>query len=79
MSSDPTSRTAVNAGSHPPEIQRGSIENYGDHNKFINLVVHDLNKGFGFWDSGAGGEIYGSIIFNNGCMESPGWSGSAVA
>ena len=66
MSSDPTSRITQTAGSWPPEIQRGSIEVYGDHNKFINLVVHDLNKGFGFWGSGTGGEIYGSLIYNNG-------------
>ena len=66
MSSDPTSRVTKQSGSHPTDMKRGGLYDYGDYNKFINLVIHDLNAGIGFWSSGAGGEIYGSIIYNNG-------------
>jgi hypothetical protein len=63
------SRRSESRGSHPEDIQRGQITDYGSFNRFINLIVHDLNKGFGMWSSGTGGEIYGCIIYNNG------WSG----
>ncbi len=66
MSSDPGSRVTTESGSSPSSINRGSLYNYGDHNKFINLVLHDLTNGIGFWSGGEGGEIYGSIIYNNG-------------
>jgi hypothetical protein len=64
--SDTTSRTTASPGSHPEDIRRGQITDYGSYNKFINLVVHDLNKGLGLWSSGTGGEVYGCIIYNNG-------------
>jgi hypothetical protein len=32
----------------------------------LNLVVHDLASGFGFWSEGEGGEISGCLIYNNG-------------
>jgi hypothetical protein len=49
-----------------PDIRRGSIHCRASYVSFINLVVHDLGVGFGFWSEGGGGEIYGSVIFNNG-------------
>lgn len=39
---------------------------YGTNNKFINLVVHDVGSGVGFWVPAVDSEIYGSIFFNNG-------------
>jgi len=43
------------------------IASYGDYIKLINLVVHDApQSGIGFWSNGAGGEIYGTILYNNG-------------
>ena len=65
MSSHPD-RVTNQPGSWPTDIPRGSIEIRGDHNKVINFIVHDLQKGFGFWSSARGGEIYGTIIYNNG-------------
>lgn len=53
-------------GSWPADVRRGSVESRGDHLQWINLFVHDLGNGFGFWSSGAGGEIYGCLIYNNG-------------
>ena len=43
------------------------IDSFGDEIRFINLVVHDAaGSGIGFWKEGSGGEIYGSILYNNG-------------
>lgn len=67
MSSDPKSRVATKPG-QPEENDRGSLFNNGSHNKLINLVLHNLHLGVGQWADGAGGEIYGSIIFNNGWL-----------
>jgi len=47
-------------------LRRGGVECRGSHLQFINLLVHDLGLGFGYWSAGAGGEIYGCLIFNNG-------------
>ncbi|OPX21763.1 MAG: hypothetical protein B1H04_06085 [Planctomycetales bacterium 4484_123] len=59
-------RETKTAGSHPPDISRGGIDCRGDYIRFINMVVHDCGVGFGLWSSGAGGEVYGCIIYNNG-------------
>jgi hypothetical protein len=63
--SHPTRRTDV-AGSHPPDIRRGTIDVRGDRIALRNLVVHDLAQGISFWSSGEGGEISGCIIYHNG-------------
>ena len=34
--------------------------------KFINLVVHDLGQGFGFWQDATDAEINGCLIYYNG-------------
>ncbi len=57
-----------NADDADPNVQRGALRNRGSHTKLINLVVHDLSLGIGFWADGAGGEVYGSIIYNNGWL-----------
>ncbi len=38
----------------------------GPDNKFINLVVHDLGQGFGFWEGAPDSEISGCLIYYNG-------------
>jgi hypothetical protein len=64
--SDP-GRTSKTGGSNPgPEVRRGSIDCRASHVRFINLVVHDLGVGFGFWSEGEGGEIYGCLNYNHG-------------
>jgi hypothetical protein len=43
------------------------INAFGDYLKFINLVVHDASgSGIGFWAPADGGEVYGTILYNNG-------------
>lgn len=63
--SHPLRKTAI-AGSWPEDIRRGNIDIRGDRVSAINLVVHDLGSGFGFWAEGEGGEISGCLIYNNG-------------
>tara|TARA_R110002073_G_scaffold148228_1_gene301230 strand:+ start:2240 stop:7267 length:5028 start_codon:yes stop_codon:yes gene_type:complete len=69
FSSDLSSRTTNIPGSWPANINRGNINVQGDHVKIINWEIHDLNKGLGYWARADGGEVYGSLIYNNG------WSG----
>lgn len=70
--SDPGTRQSAFPAGSSYDVKRGMVRSNGDYNKFINLVVHDLNQGFGFWEDGAGGEIYGTIIYNTGYMPSQG-------
>lgn len=53
-------------GSWPADVNRGSIHCRASDVKFINLILHDLETGIGFWSGGEGGEVYGCIIYNNG-------------
>jgi hypothetical protein len=54
------------AGSWPEDLRRGSVTIKGDRISALNLVVHDLGTGFGFWSEGEGGEISGCLIYYNG-------------
>lgn len=63
--SDPLRETKL-AGSWPEDIRRGSIHVRGSRISLVNLVVHELESGFGFWSEGEGGEISGCLIYNNG-------------
>ncbi|MCC7298792.1 MAG: T9SS type A sorting domain-containing protein [Bacteroidia bacterium] len=40
--------------------------------KFINLIIHDVGHGFGFWKEAVNAEIYGCIIYHCGTANSPG-------
>ena len=66
--SHPQRKTAI-GGSWPADIRRGAVDVRGDRVSVINLIVHDLGSGFGFWAEGEGGEVSGCLIYNNG------WSG----
>lgn len=70
FSSDPSSRWTNETGSWPASIARGGFVVQGDHIKLINLEIHDLRQGLGFWSTGIGGEAYGLIIYNNGWISS---------
>lgn len=54
------------AGSWPEDIRRGSVDIRGSRISAVNLVVHNLASGFGYWAEGEGGEISGCVIYNNG-------------
>jgi hypothetical protein len=58
------------ANSTPRSGGGNNVNGFGDNLKFINLVVHDAaNSGLGLWSQGEGGELYGSLIFNNGTKD----------
>ena len=59
-------RNSGTLGQNPPPNFPSGFTIYGTGNQFINLVVHDTAEGFGFWTAAQGGEIYGSLIYNNG-------------
>jgi hypothetical protein len=40
----------------------------GAGSKFINLVIHDMNSGVGFWRSAVDAEMYGCLIYNVGSI-----------
>lgn len=65
---NPKRRTET-GGSWPPDLVRGSVDIRGNHIRAVNLIIHDLGTGVGFWNEGEGGELYGCLIYNNG------WSG----
>ncbi|MBC7853278.1 MAG: right-handed parallel beta-helix repeat-containing protein [Pirellulaceae bacterium] len=62
---DPVRETKI-AGSWPEDIRRGNFHVKGSRISLVNLVVHDLASGFGFWAEGEEGEISGCLIYNNG-------------
>ncbi|MES3030801.1 MAG: LamG-like jellyroll fold domain-containing protein [Patescibacteria group bacterium] len=64
--SETASREIYTSGSNPSERRGNSIDDYGDGNKLINLVIHDTGQGIGGWANGRDNEYYGNIIYNNG-------------
>jgi len=40
----------------------------GSGSKFINLVIHDMNSGVGFWRSSLNAEMHGCLIFGIGAI-----------
>jgi hypothetical protein len=63
--SDLKRETAI-AGPWPVDIRRGGVDCRASHIRFVNLLVHDCDCGFGFWAEGEGGEISGCLIYHNG-------------
>lgn len=63
--SHPARETTI-AGSWPEDIRRGTVDVRGSRLSLVNLVVHDLGSGVGFWADGVGGEVSGCLIYNNG-------------
>jgi hypothetical protein len=64
--SDPL-RRVTEPGSWPTELRRsGGVDAHGPHNKFVNLVIHDMTDGMGIWSEADGTSAYGNLIFYNG-------------
>jgi len=62
---DPKRRTEIK-GSWPEDLIRGSVQVRGHHLQLVNLIIHDLGSGVGYWSEGEGGELNGCIIYHNG-------------
>jgi hypothetical protein len=56
--------------SHTPSYTTGlrttSVTVFGSRTRFINMVVHDGEQGFGFWQHAQDSELYGNLIYNVG-------------
>lgn len=62
--------------SHPTRITKNptyteglratSVTVFGPRTRFINMVVHDGEQGFGFWSAAVDAELYGNLIYNVG-------------
>jgi hypothetical protein len=60
-------RVSVEAGAWPGDLRRGTgVHAAGSHLKFINLVVHDVTRGFEIGSSSLDTEVYGTLIYYNG-------------
>jgi hypothetical protein len=51
---------------YPDQFRATSVAVYGPRTKFINMVVHDGEQGFGLWTGAVDAELYGNLIFNVG-------------
>jgi hypothetical protein len=70
--SDPTRvyNRAVNLDPDKPDGVRGTGVNvFGPGIKCINLIVHDALGGFGLWESAINAEVYGSLAYHNGVVD----------
>jgi hypothetical protein len=70
-SSDPD-RVSGETGPWPTDLRRGGIAVRGSELKFINLVVHDLTRGFSIDSSALNTEVYGSLVYYNGWQAADG-------
>jgi hypothetical protein len=73
-STDPD-RSSDEVSGWPSDLRRGSgvTTSQGTYLKFINLIVHDLARGFEIGSASIGTEVYGSLIYHNG------WTGPKQA
>src|SRR5688572_13683450 len=61
-----TNTTRVTSNySYTPGLRATSVNVYGPRTRFINMVVHDGEQGFGFWNPAVDAEIYGTLIYNS--------------
>lgn len=66
MNSDPGRQSSQNGG-WPADLKRSvGVATRGSHLKFIDLVVHDLTRGFEIGSESLDTEVYGSLIYYNG-------------
>jgi len=47
-------------------VAAGGVWVEGANTRFINLIVHDLKGGYGFWTSALNSEVYGNVLYHNG-------------
>jgi hypothetical protein len=61
----------TNSNPDRTKARAGAVNVFGARTKFINMVLHDANEGFGFWTAALDAELYGNLIYNGG------WQGPA--
>jgi hypothetical protein len=52
--------------SYTSGLRTTSITVFGPRTRFINMIVHDGEQGFGFWSHAIDAEVYGTLIYNVG-------------
>ncbi len=50
----------------------------GANTKCINLIVHDADQGFSFWEPAINSDLYGNLIYNNGWIDPTRTRGHAI-
>jgi hypothetical protein len=61
-----TSVNRLTGGGYSSNLRPTSINVFGPRTKFINMVVHDGEMGFGFWSPAVDAELYGNLIYHVG-------------
>jgi hypothetical protein len=75
--SDPQ-RYSKESGPWPSDLRRGTgVASRGSQIKFINLVVHDMARGFEVSEAALNNEFYGNLIYSNGWGTPQGSSGGS--
>lgn len=64
--------TSNRSSSGPFSFRPMGIQMQAPNSKLINLIIHDVGHGVGFWKEAENSEIYGCIIYNCGTENNPG-------
>lgn len=60
------------SSSGPLSFRPMGIQMQAPNSKLINLIIHDVGHGVGFWKEAENSEIYGCLIYNCGTENHPG-------
>lgn len=60
------------SSSGPASFRPMGIQMQAPNSKLINLIIHDVGHGVGFWKEAENSEIYGCLIYNCGTLNQPG-------
>jgi hypothetical protein len=63
---DTSPERIANTPSYTTGLRTTSVIVFGSRTRFINMVVHDGEQGFGFWSLSQDSELYGNLIYNVG-------------
>ncbi|HYT33225.1 MAG TPA: right-handed parallel beta-helix repeat-containing protein [Thermoanaerobaculia bacterium] len=77
-------RTSAQISNNPSDVDRPyegiNVDQSSTHPglKFINLIIHDLGQGFGYWVQATDSEISGCLIYYNGWIAPDGGHGHGI-
>jgi hypothetical protein len=63
---DSTTERIAKTPTYTTGLRATSVSVFGRRTRFINMVVHDGEQGFGFWSAAENSELYGNLIYNVG-------------